>query len=194
MDRNIFETAADLTVDAVKSVGTFVYDNAGVLAAITGVLALIPPLTPFLAPVSVGLGVVAAAHSAQHGDSLGLALDIAAIVPGVGAMVRGGRAATGMARAVDASVHARWLEQMGRIGPDAAASISRSATRRYVVAADLEASAHRLDQAAAGFATIAAVRGQLLGGEHEHEEPNPLEYHEPRPKPVRPLIPSPAHP
>ena len=193
MDRNLLEKGADIAVDAVKHVGKFVYDNAGLLSAITGVLALIPPLTPFLAPVSVGLGLVALAHSTAHGDSLGMALDIAAIVPGVGGILRVGHATASMERAVNASVHARWLEQTARIGPDQAAAITRSATRRYAAAADLETSARRLDEIAAGTASIAAVRGRLLA-EHEEEEPNPLEYHEPRLRPVRPLIPSPAHP
>jgi RHS repeat-associated protein len=192
MDRNLLEKAADFPVDAVKHIGTFVYDNAGLLSAITGTLALIPPLTPFLAPVSIGLGIVAVGHSFIHHEYGNMAFDIAAIVPGVGAAMRATRAEASMARAVQASVHARWLGQTGRMAPDVAASATSSATRRYVAAADLKASAHPLERIAAGTAVTGVVVSTL--GEHEEEEPNPLEYREPPLRPVRRLIPAPAHP
>ena len=194
MDRNIFEKGADLAVDAVKHVGKFVYDNAGVLSAITGVLSLIPPLTPFLAPVSIGLGALAAVHSYSHHEYGNLAFDLAAIVPGVGAIMRTSRATTSAARAINASVHSQFLAQTGRIGPEAATSMSRSAARRYAAAHELRESAHPLERAAAGTAVTGVVVAKLGEQEHEHEEHNPLEYHEHRPRPVRPLIPSPAHP
>jgi RHS repeat-associated protein len=195
MDRNLLESARDVTLDAVKHIGKFVYDNAGVLSAITGVLSLFPPLTPFLAPVSIVLGGVAASHSFVHHEYRNMALDIAAMVPGVGAIMRTSRGTASMAHAVNASVHARWLEQTGRIGADQATAITRSATRRYVVAADLKESAYALERTAAGTAVAAVVVAKLdPAAAHEHEQPNPLEYDEPRVRPFRPLIPSPAHP
>lgn len=81
----------------------------------------------------------------------------------------------------------------GRILPEEAASWSRSAARRYAVGADMAASAQRMSAGSAVVAVAGATRG-LLPGDDPRIQPDPLDHREPRPRPLRPIIPGPAHP
>lgn len=96
-------------------------DIFGMVSAVTGVLALIPVLTPVMGPVALLTGAVAlsanAASMAMKGDWdsptawAGLAGDTLGLVPGVGAVAKGARAA-----AKGATVATGSMRAVSRIG------------------------------------------------------------------------------
>ncbi|MEV0096614.1 putative T7SS-secreted protein [Streptomyces sp. NPDC050738] len=110
--------AVDAIWDGIKAVGDFLYEHAGTIGAIAGMLALFP--TP-LAPLFAGIAVVASAasmtknmtdpefRSALWGDKAGwnmdtfsawssVAGDALGVVPGIGALGTAGKEVAGAAR------------------------------------------------------------------------------------------------
>jgi RHS repeat-associated protein len=114
MGHNALQQLGDDLVDAGKAIATPIYNNAGVLAAGASGLALIPPLTPFMAPVAIGLGVTAAAHSREKHDYTGMAIDLVGIIPGVGGWARGLRAENQLQRATAEGRSSGWRSSSAR--------------------------------------------------------------------------------
>ncbi|KUM85402.1 MULTISPECIES: WXG100 family type VII secretion target, partial [Streptomyces] len=104
--------------EAIKAVGQFLYDHAGTIGAIAGLLALIPgPWSPVFAGIALVASMVSMTHnladpefrSALWGDKFGwnmdtfsaygsLAGDTLGMVPGVGALGRAGKEVAEAAR------------------------------------------------------------------------------------------------
>ncbi|CAM5474478.1 putative T7SS-secreted protein [Streptomyces griseorubiginosus] len=104
--------------DAIKAVGQFLYDHAGTIGAIAGLLALIPgPWSPVFAGIALVASAVSMTHnladpefrSALWGDKFGwnmdtfsaygsLAGDTLGMVPGVGALGKAGKEVAEAAR------------------------------------------------------------------------------------------------
>jgi RHS repeat-associated protein len=192
MGHNALQKIGDDVVDAGKALAAPVYDNAGTISAVAGGLALFPPLTPFLAPVAVGFGVVAAAHSLHSRNYLGAGLDIAGIIPGVAGISRAGRAAKGLEQAKRAEALRNSLTV--KIGKEQSELWKVSTHRRLADAEALERTARRNDRQAFAAATGAVVVAKVVGHK-EHEEPNPLEYlDDHRPHRLTPIHLAPDHP
>jgi RHS repeat-associated protein len=185
MGRNPLQTLGDEVVETVKDVGEFTYRHAGALSAVAGTLALIPPLTPFLAPVSIGLGIVSGVQSYTHHDYLGVAFDAAAIVPGVGGYLRGARAMNAL-RAAEAEDALRTSLSLHPSIRGEVSHVWKSQIDAKVAKAEASHEVGRMmDEQAAGVTSAAAIRAETMPG-HEHETHNPLEYRDRQvPKPVR---------
>jgi hypothetical protein len=98
-------------------------DVFGMVSAVTGVLALIPVLTPVMGPIALVTGAVAfsanAASMAMKGDWddptawAGLGADALSMVPGVGAVAKGAKAAKAAAKGATAATGS--MRAAGRI-------------------------------------------------------------------------------
>jgi RHS repeat-associated protein len=102
LNRGLLDGLADLPkdmvnseLDAVKDVGKFIYENPGTAGTMLGAGALAlatGPIAIGLGAAAVGLGFAGARNSIRDKDWRGLGLDVLSIAPGVGGVVKGGKA------------------------------------------------------------------------------------------------------
>jgi RHS repeat-associated protein len=188
----IGDAAIGAAKDLAKDIAAPIYDNAAILAAAASGLALIPPLTPFMAPAAIGLGFVAAAHSHAGGDDFGAAIDLVGIIPGVGGWARGVGAGIKLEKATAEGLNQQRLAlKLGKASSDRWAVEVRQAKHE---AHQMHNDGKVNDATAFGIASGSAIRSQIRG-QHEHEEPNPLEYHDSDPpRTLNPMRLTPVHP
>lgn len=183
MDRSFAQKVIDAQVDQFRIVGGFLYKHAGTISAITGVLALIPPLTTVMLPLSFAFGGLSMANSIAKKDYLGLAFDVVGLIPGVGGAMKGAKASRALraAKADDA------LRRLWTAHPDVRGSSQlwkESTDAAMAKAKGSKEVADVLEQSALGISIVSAIRSETMPG-----PPNPLDYSDPDPprrlKPVR---------
>lgn len=105
------KSVANTVTSAATASAKYVYDNAGTISAVTGVLAIVcapvPGLGAGLAAVSAITGAIDTYKNCKGGNHLDCGIGVASMLPGVGAAVRGGRAAQAAKKAASAAKDAK---------------------------------------------------------------------------------------
>ncbi|MCZ7420756.1 RHS repeat protein [Verrucosispora sp. WMMA2121] len=105
------KSVTNTVTSAAKASAKYVYDNAGTISAVTGVLAIVcapvPGLGAGLAAVSAITGAIDTYKNCTGGNKLDCGIGVASMIPGAGALASGARAAQKAKKAASAAKEAR---------------------------------------------------------------------------------------
>lgn len=107
----LFKNVANAVKSAAASTATFVYDKAGTISTVTGVLAIVcapvPGLGMALAVTSAITGAIDTHKSCKAGNGVDCGIGLAGMVPGVGAFAKGVKATNAAQKAAKVAREAR---------------------------------------------------------------------------------------